>query len=181
MTASAAKRRLPRAATGAKLSATLQRWPARNYFAELEPRSRDVHPIDELMDRQPHVRRIRRRTRRFLARIQKQARTDDVLDFEAERNLLDSSRVEAAFNLGFENGLVLGRAEGIRGGARRPRDRLERLLMLDLRAALARTKASPRRVEALLLALAWALSVGGDPVGRRVTRHSSSNSGGSGM
>ena len=117
------------------------------------------------MDSHPEVRRIRRRVSRFLARVQKHARVDDLLDFEAERNLLDWTRVEAAYNLGFEGGLVLGRAEALGRAARRAGDRDERLLLGELRAALAATRASPGRIEALLLELAWAFALGGGPPG----------------
>jgi len=156
-------RRTRRAPTGANVSASLQRWPTRNYFAELEPRSKDAHPIDELMDRHPDVRRLRRRARQLLARVQKRVQTGDVLDFEAERNHLDSTRVEVAYNLGFEGGLVLGRAEALRRGSRRAVDRDDRLLLTVLRAVLASTRSPPDSVEALLLEVAWAFAVGGGP------------------
>jgi len=143
------------------VSAALQRWPARNYFADLQPRPKEAHPIDQLMDGHPEVRRINRRARRLLARVQKHARADDLLDFEAERNLLDWTRVEVAYNLGFEGGLVLGRAEALGRASRRAGDRNERLLLSELRAALASTRAAPDRVEALLLELAWAFALGG--------------------
>jgi hypothetical protein len=91
------------------------RWPSRNYFAELEPRSKESHPVDDLRGKYPVLRRIRTRARRVLARVQKQAKTGDILDFEAERNHLDVARVEVAYNLGFESGLVVGRAEASTG------------------------------------------------------------------
>lgn len=154
-----------RSRAGAKVSAALQRWPARNYFADLEPRMKEVHPIDELMDGHPEVRRLRRRAHRLLARVQKHAPSDAVLDFEAERNLLDSMRVEVAYNLGFEGGLVLGRTEALGRGARRAGDQDERLLLHELRSALASTRTAPGRIEALLLELAWAFALGGGPPG----------------
>jgi len=117
------------------------------------------------MDHHPAMLRIRRRTRRLLARVQKHAKVDDLLDFEAERNLLDSTRVEVAFNLGFEGGLVRGRSEALGRAARRAGDRDERLLLQDLRIILAGTRSPPDRVEALLLELAWAFAVGGGPPG----------------
>ena len=150
---------------GARVSAALQRWPARNYFAELRPDPKETHPIDDLMDRDPELRRIRDRTRRLLARVQKHAKVDDLLDFEAERNLLDSTRVEVAFNLGFEGGLVRGRSEALGRAARRAGNRDERILLQDLRATLAGTRSPPERVEALLLELAWAFALGGGPPG----------------
>ena len=150
---------------GARISATVQQWPARNYFAELQPDPKDFHPIDALMDRDPELLRIRRRTRRLLARVQKHAKVDALLDLEAEQTLLDSTRVEVAFNLGFEGGLVRGRSEALGRAARRAGDRDERMLLQDLRAALASTRSPPERVEALLLELAWAYALGGGPPG----------------
>ena len=150
-----------RSRAGARVSATLQRWPARNYFADLQPQPKEVHPVDDLMDNHPELRQISRRTRRLLARVQKHAPADDLLEFEAQRNLLDWTRVEVAYNLGFEGGLVYGRAEALRRASRRAADRNERLLLGDLRAALAGTRAAPDRVEALLLELAWAFALGG--------------------
>jgi hypothetical protein len=146
---------------GAKVSATVQRWPSRNHFREIAPGSLDApHPVDRFLEREPRLRKIARRARRLLSKIQDQAKPADLLEFEAESTLLDASRVEVAFNLGFENGLVLGRAEGMRRGAQFQRDRDERVLLLDLRAVLAKTQASPARTAALLLELAWAFTVG---------------------
>jgi len=115
------------------------------------------------MEGHPELRRISRRTRWLLARVQKHAPADDLLEFEAQRNLLDWTRVEVAYNLGFEGGLVLGRAEALARASRRADDRNERLLLEELRAALAGTRAAPDRVEALLLELAWAFALGGGP------------------
>ncbi len=154
-----------RTRAGAIVSAALQHWPARNYFADLQPRPKEAHPIDELMDSHPELRRISRRARRLLARVQKHAPADDLLEFEAQRNLLEWTRVEVAYNLGFEGGLVLGRAEALGRGSRRAGDRTERLLLGELRAALAGTRAAPERVEALLLELAWAFALGGGAPG----------------
>jgi hypothetical protein len=161
MKASAARGPGRRVRPGARVSAALQQWPVRNYFADLQPQPKEVHPIDALMDGHPEVRRISRRSRRLLARVQKHARADALLDFEAERNLLDWTRVEVAYNLGFEGGLVLGRAQALGRGSKRAGDHDEGLLLRELRAALASTRAAPERVEALLLELAWAFALGG--------------------
>lgn len=151
----------PRTGLGRKVSASVQRWPSRNYFAEIAPGSVDgPHPVDRLLEREPHLRKIARRARRLLSKIQEQANPTDLLKFEAESTLLDATRVEAAFNLGFENGLVLGRAEAMHRGTLLRRDPHERALLLDLRAVLVKTEASPARTAALLLELAWTFSMG---------------------
>jgi hypothetical protein len=158
-----------RSAVGARVSKRLLRWPSRNYFAELEPRSNESHPVDDLMGKDPALRRIRARARRLLARVQKQANTSDLLDFEAERNHLDAARVEVAYNLGFESGLVMGRAEGLHRRTRRSRDRSESMLVTDLRRALESSRLSPARTRAVFQELACAFSVGVPLPGRRPT------------
>jgi hypothetical protein len=164
MSPSRMKRRSP---VAAKASAVLQRWPSRNYFAETAPSSWDKpHPVDALLEREPHLRRVARRAGRLLAKIKEQANPVDLLQFEAEHTLLDSARVEVAFNLGYENGLVLGRADGLRQTARRSPNLKEKALVSDLRAALVSNRAPARRTAVLLLELAWALTLG--PGGRRL-------------
>jgi flagellar biosynthesis/type III secretory pathway protein FliH len=153
--------RMKRRSLARKASSVLQRWPSRNHFAEMAPLSSDkLHPIDALLEREPHLRKVARRTARLLAKLQEQANPANLLEFEAERTLLDTARVEVAFNLGFENGLVLGRAEGLRQTTRRSRDGKEKALLADLRAALAATRASPHRASLLLQELALALASG---------------------
>jgi hypothetical protein len=136
------------------------RWPSRNYFAELQPRANESHPIDRLLDASPQIRRTARRARRALERIQRRADANDVLEFEEERNAAEWARVETAYNLGVEGGLVLGRADGLRERHGRPRrSDGERVLLAELRGALAATQATPEEVEALLLELAYAHAV----------------------
>lgn len=164
MTAVSAARTKRRSPVAAKASATLQRWPSRNHFAEIAALSPDEpHPIDRLLERESHLRRVARRIGRLLAKVQAQVEPADLLAFEAEQTLLDSARVELAFNLGFENGLVLGRADALRQVARRSRDVKEKALVAELRAALARTPASAGRTAAVLMELAWALVLPAGP------------------
>jgi len=149
--------RMKRRSLAARASATLQRWPTRNHFAEIAAPSPDQqHPVDRLLERERHLRKIARRTGRLLAKIQAQVKPADLLAFEAEQTLLDNARVEVAFNLGFENGLVLGRADALRQIARGSHDGEEKALVADLHAALARTQASPGRTAVVLMELAWA-------------------------
>lgn len=146
---------------GARASRLILRWPSRNYFAELQPHTKELHPIDHLIDSAPDIRRVARRARRLLARIQRRAGADVVLAFEAERNAAEWARVETAYNLGVEGGLVLGRAERLRREhSHRRRGYAERQLLRELCAALTETRASPREIGALLLELAYALVVG---------------------
>jgi hypothetical protein len=145
---------------GARVSRRLLRWPTRNYFADLEPRSREGHPVDDLMAGDSDLRRIRRRYLRHLKRLQARPGSDALLDFEAERNHLDSARVEVAYNIGFEGGLVAGRMEGLSATGGRQRGPEEAALARSIRAAMTATHVAPSRSQAVLLELAWALAIG---------------------
>ena len=72
------------------------------------------HPVDEAMLGDPDLDKIQRRVRRSLKRFQARSDLNALLDFEAERCHLDSARVETAYNIGFEGGLVAGRVEALR-------------------------------------------------------------------
>jgi hypothetical protein len=153
-------RQTTRRRAGARVSRRVLRWPKRNYFAELAPRARETHPVDDLMESDPDLRQISRRVRRLLARLQVGETSHALLDYEAERVYLDGARIEVAFNLGFESGLINGRADGLRRSARRSLDETETKLVTDLRAALEAHRAAPNRAQLLLQELAWALAAG---------------------
>jgi hypothetical protein len=138
----------------------LLRWPKRNYFAELAPQARETHPIDDMLEADRDLASIARRARRLLGRLQTGVTSEVLLDFEAERNHLDAARVEVAFNLGFESGLISGRADALRRRARRSLDEAERSLAADLRSALEVNRATPRHTQLLLQEVAWGLAVG---------------------
>jgi hypothetical protein len=146
---------------GAKASARVQRWPSHNHFADLQPEGTTAHPIDRLLDAAPEISRVSRRAHLLLERIQRRVGDGEVLDFEAERNSAEWARVETAYNLGFEGGLVLGRAEGVRHtvhGGRRGTDELT--LLRGIRSALAASKLPPSRVQMVLLEIAYAHAAG---------------------
>jgi hypothetical protein len=112
------------------------------------------------MARDPDLRRIRRRALRQLQRLQTRPDSDAVLDFEAERNHLDSARVEAAYNIGFEGGLVAGRMEGLRTTAARRRASEEETLARSIRATMTAAHVTPAQSLAVLLELGWAIALG---------------------
>jgi hypothetical protein len=146
---------------GAKASARIQRWPSRNHFAALQPEEPTAHPIDRLLDATPEIRHASRRAHRLLDRIQQRVGGGDVLDFEAERNAAEWARVETAYNLGFEGGLVLGRADGVRHAVHGGRRGKDELALLDgIRSALAASTLPPTRVQMILLELAYAHAAG---------------------
>lgn len=147
-------------AAGARVSRRLLRWPARNYFAELAPGPRETHPVDDLMEADPDLGRIRRRARRFLGQLEAGAARDVVLAFESERNHLEEVRVELAFNLGFESGVITGRAEGLRRSVGRRQARREAALTADLNRALNAHRIEPERTRAILQEIAWSFAAG---------------------
>jgi hypothetical protein len=112
-----------------------------------------------MIDRQPEIRRAASKARRSLVAIQRQARAQDVLAFEEARNALDWARVEVAYNLGFEDGLVRARIECMsRKGSRR---RLRaRLIVRTLSAAIASRRGRSTDVTLAILELAHALLSG---------------------
>jgi hypothetical protein len=68
-------------------------------------------------------------------------------------------RVEAAYNIGFEGGLVSGMMAGLRKARGHRRDRTEAALLYDLRSMVAGVAASRGEVQAVLLEMAWALAL----------------------
>jgi hypothetical protein len=149
-------RRVP---AGDAASRRLLHWPARNYFADMEPPTKEGHPVDDLMGRDPDLNRIRRRALRRLRRLQRSADSSALLDFEAERNHLDAARVETAFNIGFEGGLITGRTEGIERARRAPLDPDERAFRNEILRAVLTTQARPCDMQAAVLEVAWALAL----------------------
>jgi hypothetical protein len=135
------------------------RWPSRDYFAELEPLSKEGHPVDDLLGRDPDLRKIRTRARRQLRRLQGGADSNALLDFEAERNHLDAARVEAAYNIGFEGGLLMGRAEGMERARRSPPGADERAFRHKIMRAVLTSRARPGDMQAAVLEVAWALAL----------------------
>jgi hypothetical protein len=153
-------RRVP---AGASASRRLLHWPARNYFAEFEPPMKESHPVDDLMGHDPDLKKIRRSAYQRLRRLQKGADSSALLDFEAERNHLDAARVEAAFNIGFEGGLIAGRAEGIERARRSPPGPDERAFRDEILRTVLTTRARPQDMQAAVLEVAWALALSVPP------------------
>jgi len=153
-------RRVP---AGAAASRRLLHWPARNYFAELQPQMKGSHPVDDLMERDPDLKKIRRGAYQRLQRLQKRSESSALLDFEAERNHLDAARIETAFNIGFEGGLIAGRAEGIERARRAPLDPDGRAFRHEILRTVLTTRARPQDMQAAVLEVAWALALSAPP------------------
>jgi hypothetical protein len=92
--------------------------------------------------------------------LQAHADAAAVLDFEAERNHLDAARVEAAYNIGFEGGLIAGRMEGLRRSGGRGGSAEETALARRMRSVLTSARLPSVRAEAVLLELVWAIVLG---------------------
>jgi hypothetical protein len=148
-----------RVGPGAEASRRILRWPSRNYFAEIEPHPSDEHPVLSRIDSAPSLRPLRAKARGFLDRLRSRTHSRDILGFEAARNHLDTARVEVAYNLGFEAGAMIGRAEGLRYRLGPRKSRNEQNLLLELRALLSRASASRDRIQALLLEICWSLAL----------------------
>ena len=82
-----------------------------------------------------------------------------LLDFEAERCHLDSARVETAYNIGFEGGLVAGRVEALRVVRGERRGGAEGALARQVRSVVASAGTSFNQSQAVLLEVAWALAL----------------------
>lgn len=137
----------------------LRRWPTRNFLEELEPHLRDAQAIEEVAHRSPRLRGLYRRLSRLSEPLRRRLLSRDWVRYSDVRALIQTSEFELAFNLGFENGIVVARAESLRSGrhtVRRPPPRLA----ADLRAALAILPLQWEPLLPTLLELAWAIARG---------------------
>lgn len=142
----------------------------RNFYREAKPIDSETHPIDEEVERRLRHTKLRKRIiaaqGRVLAALGGQRhlylRLEEVVAHRADE------REEAMFNLGFEHGLVQGRADALAATLRRQgargRELAARLAQLAVNAGL-----EPPRTIAALLDVAWALALGeGRQPGRAV-------------
>jgi hypothetical protein len=148
----------------------MRHWPSRNFFAELEPDLGQPHPIEELAHRDPELRRAYRKLRGQTRGFQAQVRNADWIRFQDARVLVQTMEFELAFNLGFEQGLVTGRAESFHHRTSVPKGEMalrNRLLALTTNETL-----PPDEMAAVLLEHAWALTRQPPPTPpRRERRH----------
>jgi len=89
----------------------LRKWPSRNFLAELEPELRESGHIEDLIGREPRLRALNAKVAALARRLRPGINSRDWLAYADARAFLRTAEFELAFNLGFENGLVLGRAE----------------------------------------------------------------------
>jgi len=140
---------------------SVRRFPAHDFLAEFEPELNQPHAIEELAHKDPALRRAYRALRKCSREMQSHVRNGRWARFSDARVLVQTLEFELAFNLGFEQGLLRGRAESLDGGVRRGQH-TARGPRLDsrIRAALAASEVHPDQAIATLLRLAYALARG---------------------
>jgi hypothetical protein len=143
--------------------ASLRRWPSRNFLGELEPSLRDRYALDDLARRDPRLRGLHRRLRAVSRTIEARIGGPDWVRYSDARALLQTAEFELAFNLGFENGLIAGRADTLaaESSENEPAERLR----MSVRRALAEVPLAANAALTVLLELAHALAL---PLGSRV-------------
>lgn len=144
--------------TARSASATIRRWPARDFFKEFRSATDADDPIDVLITRDPRVSRLRKAVSRLAGRVHEQVNAQDWIALADAYALLRATEVEAGFNLGFENGVVRERSET--AARRRHRAAIspaEAEFRTELRRMLAASPLPAAAVTSALLELSWAL------------------------
>lgn len=133
----------------------------RDHFEEANPARLEFHPLDGAVEQRLQHRRLRQQIFAAQDRI-RDALGDDwslFLKLEELMNQRASDREEAHFNVGYERGLVQGRADTLAATLRR-RDHQGRKLAARLTHAAMNAGPPPRRALAALLEVAWGLALG---------------------
>jgi hypothetical protein len=133
----------------------------RNHYREANPDEIEAHPVDEEVERRLRHRTLRRRIIAAQDRVMAALgeRRHLYLRLEELVGQRHGEREEAMFNVGFEHGLALGRADALaamlRNQGGRGRALAARLAQLATSAGL-----EPPRALAALLEVAWAMALG---------------------
>ncbi len=133
----------------------------RNAYQEANDADAEAHPIDDEVERRlrhaPLRKRIIAAQGRVVAALGE--RRDEYLMLEDLIVRRGAEREEAMFNLGFEHGLVRGRADALAGVLRRQGARGRALAKQIARLATNAGIETPRALAALL-EVAWAMALG---------------------
>jgi hypothetical protein len=140
---------------------TIRRWPSRNFLAELSVEHEPVE-IDDLARRERSLRRLMTSFSATSEIVRAQVRGPDWIAFSDARTELRSAEFEAAFNLGFEHGVMTAPAE--RADARPPA-RLKQFRR-QLRVVLGRTTLTNQDLLGAMLDLCAALAKGPPDAGQ---------------
>jgi len=133
----------------------------RNHYREANPDEVEAHPIDEELERRLGHRGLRKRIIAAQGRVMAALGEQRHLYLRLEELVGDRAvdREEAIFNIGFDHGLVRGRADALaavlRNQGARGRALAARLAQLATNAGL-----EPPRTLAALLEVAWAMALG---------------------
>lgn len=133
----------------------------RNAYRGANPTDSEAHPIDDELERRLRHSGLRKRILVAQGRVVTALGEQRHLYLRLEELVGDRhiDREEAMFNLGFEHGLVHGRADALAATLRRQGARgrafAERLAQLAVNAG-----ANPSRALAALLEVAWGLALG---------------------
>jgi hypothetical protein len=132
----------------------------RNFYREANPDDREVHPIDDEVDRRLDHARLRKRIiaaqGRVMAALGEQRQL--YLRLEELVGIRHIDREEAMFDVGFEHGLVQGRADALSAALGRQGAR-GRALAARIARLAANAGPTPRALAALL-EVAWGVALG---------------------
>ncbi len=135
--------------------------PRRNFYREASPTDSEVHPIDEEVERRlRHTtpwKRIHAAQRRVVVALGEKRDLYLRLEQLVRDHAMD--REEAMFNLGFEHGLVQGRADALAATLRRQGARGRALATRFAQLAVNTGLETPNVLPALL-EVAWSLALG---------------------
>ena len=147
-----------------------------NFYREANPTDSEEHPIDEEIERRLRHAALRKRIHVAQGHVVAALGEQRHLYLQLEQLLGDHAidREEAFFNIGYEHGLVAGRAEALAASIRRPGSR-HRALATDL-ARLAVAAGRPPASAAALGEVAGALLVGERGAGEQGRRRRSQRS-----
>jgi hypothetical protein len=132
----------------------------RNHYREANPDDREIHPIDDEVDRRLDHARLRKRIIAAQGRVMAALGEQRHLYLRLEELVGErhGEREEAMFDVGFEHGLVQGRADALSAALGRQGAR-GRALAARI-ARLAATAGPTPRALAALLEVAWGVAVG---------------------
>ncbi len=133
----------------------------RNTYREANPTDSEAHPIDDEVERRLRHASLRKRILAAQGRVIMALGSQRHLYLHLEELVGDRhiDREEAMFNLGFERGLVQGRADALAAVLRR-RGAHERALAARLAQLVTNAGLEPPRALAALLEVAWGMALG---------------------
>jgi hypothetical protein len=133
----------------------------RNHYQEANANDGEAHPIDDELERRLRHATLRKRIiaaqGRVVAALGEQRQL--YLRLEELVGVRQIDREEAMFNLGFEHGLVQGRADAL-GAILRRQGARGRALAVRLAQVASNAGFEPPRALAAFLEVAWAMALG---------------------